>query len=163
MNFLRSRGFLLCLSLMLGIEIMSFAQTKSAGFEENVYYSGGFSTLERAFHKNMNFDINDGAYREYYLFFEIRLSSKSDVVKIVMLNEGSDKVTRSVYETLQKVDKNWKNETGTNQTVILPVFIVGERNEGNIGKPDNNWGYNFKKIKGVFFQPLVIPQYKEIL
>jgi hypothetical protein len=159
LNFLRVRRigsfFLLVIFFSASVEAQNSKSTN------DVYYMGGYSQLEIDFHKKMNFDINKGKYREYYLIFKIEINKLGGIGSIVTLNHKKDEITQSIYSTLLKTSENWRNGSSKNQTIILPIFIIGEENKGNIDKTSNNSEYDYSEIKGTLLKPLVIPQYKE--
>ncbi len=65
--------------LMLILSEAAQAQ-KNKTTQADVYYLGGISQLENNFHRQMNFDINKGKYREYYLLFRIEVN-KGGVIR----------------------------------------------------------------------------------
>jgi hypothetical protein len=159
LNFLRIKCIISSLLLILIFSIRVEAQ--NARNIKDVSYLGGVSQFERDFHRKMSFDISKGRYREYYLLFKIEVNKGGGIKSLISLNQKKDEITQSIYNTILKTSESWKNGSSKSQVIILPVFIIGEENKGNVDKPSNNVEYDYSEIKGTLLKPLILPQYKE--
>lgn len=124
------------------------------------FYNGGLDSLNRDIEKNLNITEKE-VLKDCFLFFEISLN-RNGFKKITELYKQPDIISKALLGSIEKTATNWTKGFKKNDKIILPVFLIVDKESGAFNKEfyhtttQNEYKFKVSVIKCFLLPPLII-------